>query len=125
MNLTLDYALRSRETAISSPKNFFSETITKTPSETLSGTQVFPDATDSVELSLGTITAGEFLYLKSDIDIEVFVGATSTTPQFGTLHLISITDVANAFSEIHVRNNNGEMNDATVEYLIAGDTPSS
>jgi hypothetical protein len=123
MHVGFDFLLKARATPTTSPTTTEPGTISLEPTDNVGlSILTFEDAATIVALPMGTITEGTFLYLNSDIDIELFVGDSAVvTPLFGSFFCYNIITEDNAFDELSVRNNNTAGHTATIKYFVAGD----
>ena len=116
-----EHIMRCRDSASSPPMTRFQEDQTFTTEEKIEGVTRLPDSSSAVEMSMGLIAAGLFIYVKSDIVIEVYLGDPLTTTAIKTDFMVIATDDGDEFTEVHFKNNNGASTTATVEYYIAGE----
>jgi len=116
-----EHILKYRASASTPPTTRFQEDQSFTTEEKIEGETRLPDSSATVELSMGLIAEGLFFYMKSDEPIAVYFGDPVTTDPVVANFLVLGVDAGEGFTEVHLVNDNGNTDVATVEYLIAGD----
>lgn len=77
-----------------------------------------PDSVSIVEIPMGAITEGIFLYAESDQVVSFYTNSDTNDPQIGT-RILLVSSVGDGFTKFYIKNNSGVV--ATIKYILGGD----